>query len=513
VAGLSLGLGWGWVERPMVGNRLVQPAEGKEVRSGDAQPAGLPDPLEGPGKKPMAMLERIATASREDLVRLTREVLSGKNEFYLNGLIWKRWLEVDAEGGFRALLAGEFGGEERMPVVRQYLEQWAIKDPETAIVRALSLPEKCHKGSAISQISSALAAHRPADFFRLYPELAKWPNASDHTTAAAANLAATDPGAMAALLKNPQSYLPLNEEARDNAWRGLATGWGRTDPAAAAAWFRELENPRGRALGLNEIAKQVITKDPAQAAELIRESVSLKMLAPRDAAMALAVTDPEAALTWLEKEFPVESPDVAGEVAFEHIPRTAQAAVDYLVQHAGKIFSGGKIQRGYTNWSLALDDPAAALSIAGKIQDAGTLSNVRTLLLDVMARRLPQEALAAATPGEEQNQVMGTAVGCWAKQDLTAATTWLAAQPAGGPRDEAINNLLNVTLRVEPESALPWAAAVSESSSRIAAYGRVLRATGAVEQEAAVAALQSVAASPGDIDQVLHDLKPRNPEP
>ncbi len=446
-------------------------------------------------------------------MRLSQEVFSGKKELlHLTGLIWERWLEVDAEGGLQALLAGEFGGENQMPNVWQYLGKWSVKDPETALVRAMALPEKRDTDLAISRITMALAARRPADFFRLYAELAKWPHVGFSIGAAAGNLAATDPRAMAALLKNPPNYLKRNDETREKACRGLASGWGSTDPAAAAAWFRELENPKDRALGLHEIAKQVIPRDPARAAELIRESGSVGNDALWAAASALAQSDPEAALAWLKKEFPEESVAAAGKVASQHIPQTAQAAVDYMVQHADMLFSNGKIQLvPFINWSL--DDPAAALAMAEKIQDPGTLSNVRALLLDAMAHRSPQEALAAASPGEEQNRVMGPAVENWARQDLTAATTWLAAQPAGRPRDNAIQGLLNVTLRLEPESAMPWAAAVSDSQTRIAIYTRVIHDTGVVEQEAAIASLQAVAASPDEIQQVVKNLKPRNPNP
>jgi hypothetical protein len=349
------------------------------------------------------MLDRIAAASREDLVRLTREVLSGKNDFYLNGLIWERWLEVDAEGGFRALLGGEFGGADRMLVVRHYLATWAVKDPETAIVLAMSLPENYDKSISISQITSALAARRPADFFRLYAELAQWAHVHHSVGTAAGNLAATDPGAMTALLKNPPDYLKPAGEAWEKACRGLASGWGSKDPAAAAAWFRELENPKDRALGLNEIAKQVITRDPAKAAALIRESGSVGSDALTAAARALAQSDPEAALAWLKKEFPEESVAMAGKLASQHIPQTAQAAVDYLVQHADMLFSKGNIWLlPFINWSL--DDPAAALAIAGKIQDPGTLSNVRALLLDAMAYRSPRKRLQPPTASQTQAQ-------------------------------------------------------------------------------------------------------------
>jgi hypothetical protein len=459
------------------------------------------------------MLDRIATASREDLVRLTQEVLSGKKELlHLTPLIWERWLEVDAEGGLQALLAGEFGGENRMPQVWEYLGKWSVKDPETALVRAMALPEKLDTDAAMSRITTALAARRPADFFRLYAELAKWDHVGFAIGAAAGNLAATDPRAMAALLKDPPDYLKRNDETREKACRGLASRWGSTDPAAAAAWFREMENPKDRAQGLNEIANQVITRDPVQAAALIRESGSVGIDALKAAAMTLAQSDPEAALAWLKKEFPEESVAMAGNVASQHIPRTAQAAVDYLVQHADMLFSNGKIQLvPFINWSL--DDPAAALAMAEKIQDPGTLSDVRALLLGAMANRSPREALAAASPGEEQNRLMFTAVENWAKQDLTAASAWLAAQPAGSSRDSGIERLLRVTLRLEPESAMPWAAAVSEAPARIFAFTWVLKGTGMVEQEAATAALQAVAASPEEIQQVVKNLKPRNPNP
>ena len=464
--------------------------------------------LDGPGGTQLRLLERIGSASRADMVALSQELFSGKPDFYTVSLLWERWIELDPEGGFRALLAGELVQEDRMTQVWGYLGKWSVKDPDTAIARALALPESNDQNAAFSRISRALAAARPADFFNQYAELSKWDEAGWCVEAAARNLAASDPRALRELLEDPDAGLRLEDSEQSNAWQGLASGWARIDPQAALEYFRKLADPYNKTLGMEEIAQQVIARDPDLAAMISKEAGRKESC--QKAAEVLALINPDAALAWLKKNFPEVSASAASVVARNHIPRTAGSAVDFMVRHAEVLFSDGKVGLDpFSPWSL--DDPAVALVLTDSIGDAPVRANARALLLDLMAVSAPQEAIQAAAAGPERVRILRGAVENWAKQDLTAASRWLTAQPAGADRDSAIQGLLNVTLRVEPDSALPWAVAISEPSQRVDKLAWVLRHTGRQTEEVVVPILRELSIPPEEIGEIVNALKSGSP--
>ncbi len=505
ICGLLVGGAWGWTDRMPAERNITRPHPSKAGK-GELLPAPVPltdAALDRPGGTQLRLLEHIGSASRGDMVALSQELFSGKPDPYTVSLLWERWLELDPEGGFRALLAGELTGEDRMTQVWGYLGKWSVKDPDTAIARALALPENYDQHIAFSRISHALAAARPADFFRQYAELSKWDDANYCVETASRNLTATDPRAFARLLEDPAGY-GLGGLEQTKAWQGLASGWARIDPQAALDFFRTVVDPENRNLGLNKIAQQVIAREPDLAAVICKEAGGGETI--QKAAEALALTNPDAALAWLKKNFPGESASAASMVARNHIPRTAESAVDFMARHADVLFSRGKVAlETLSRWSV--DDPAAALILTDKIGDAGVRANARALLLDLMAVSSPQEAIQAAAAGPERVRILHGAVANWAKQDLTAASRWLTAQPAGADRDSAIHGLLNVTLRLEPDSALPWAVAISDPSERVDKLAWVLRCTGRQTEEVVVPILRDLSISSEEITEVLNSLK------
>ncbi len=509
ICGLLVGGAWGWTDRMPAAKNTTGPHLSK-TEKGNPSPAPVPltdAALDGPGGTQLRLLARIGSASRADMVALSQELFSGKPDPYTVSLLWERWLELDPEGGFHALLAGELTGEDRMTQVWGYLGKWAVKDPDTAIARALALPEKYDQTVAFSRIVNALVTTRPADFFQHYAELSKLGAAQHCVGAAASHLAATDPRALVKLLEYPAGF-GMGDPEQPKAWQGLASGWARIDPRAALDFFRKVADPENRNLGLNKIAQQVITRDPDLAAVICKEAGGKESI--QKAAEALALTNPDAALAWLKKYFPGESASAASVVARNHIPRTAGSAVDFMVRHAEVLFSQGKVaMEPLSRWSV--DDPAAALILTDKIGDAGVRANARELLLDLMVVSSPQEAIQAAAAGPERVRTFRGAVENWAKQDLTAASRWLNDLPAGAERDSAISGLLSVTLRVEPDSALPWAITVSDKSERVDNLAWVLRRTGRQTEGVVVPILQELAIPPEEISEVLNGLKSVDP--
>ena len=481
------------------------PAGAAELAAAPVQTAVPANALtDEPGSLQLQLLERIASASREDLVLLSCEMFNGKPDFYMAGLLWERWIDLDPEGGFRALLGGELVTKDRMQQVWTYLGKWAARDPDAAVAKALILPEDRDTRVALSRICRQLAATRPADFFRHYPALSqKGDDATYCVQMAAAKLAARDPRTMVGLLDGSGAGLVLADTDKTKAWQGLASGWAQTDPQAALDFFRSLKDKEIQRAGLDKIAIQVIARDPDLAAEIIKGSQGADSF--KKAAEALALIDPAAALAWLKQHLPEASAVIASELAREYIPRSAQAAVEYINRHSD-VFGKGKIDYApLSRWTV--DDPAAALALTDSIGDHAARSNARILFLDLMAISSPQEAIEKAAAGPERNRILTRAVENWAKQDLTGASQWLAAEPAGLARDSAIYGLLSVTMRVEPESALPWAAAITHESERVEKLAWVLSRTNQRELNEVTAALRGFADTPDEIARIMDSLK------
>ena len=75
------------------------PAGAAELAAAPVQPAVPANALsDEPGSLQLQLLERIVSAPREDLVGLSCEMFNGKPDFYMAGLLWQRWVEVDPEG-------------------------------------------------------------------------------------------------------------------------------------------------------------------------------------------------------------------------------------------------------------------------------------------------------------------------------------------------------------------------------------------------------------------------------
>lgn len=108
--GLLAGAVWGWADRQTTTEKtaraLTRPAESRvSTAATPTPPVVVPKDAEKGGQ--LRLLERIASASREDLAALSRELLSDGSNFFAISVLWDRWIEVDPEGGFRALMAGE----------------------------------------------------------------------------------------------------------------------------------------------------------------------------------------------------------------------------------------------------------------------------------------------------------------------------------------------------------------------------------------------------------------------
>ncbi len=500
LCGLLLGTGWGWWRGAATARTgAAGGAEGVAVPplvSGSPVAAAATGGGAASGGR-IGQLERIAAASRGELVVLTKELLAGGADFNLRQLLWERWVEVDPAGGYEALQAGEFPVDDQQQDVSHYLSAWAVTDPDAGVARALALPSDFNRSIALSGIASQLAAERPADFVRFLPQLKMGRDADEMLLRAVEVLASRDPAAARKLLET-ESADPRREKQDNYALASkIASGWGKVDPAAALDYFRKQKSAEVRSSGLAAIAKRVVRDNPELAATLLTESG--KMYSIHEVARSLAKTNPEGALAWLAAHFPEEGRSYSAGIVKTYLPHEAAAAVEYMARHAGALFGEQGLDPSERDrWNV--DDPQAALKAAAAVTDAGARADIQQVLLEVLARRAPEEALAAAVamPGLEGKTgvVVRAAVQAWSRTDLTAASGWVAALPPGPDREHGIKGLIGVAAVVEPDSALRWAAELSVSDDRTGCISRILQLSAQTGEEQVETILESLALNP-----------------
>lgn len=470
----------------------------------------------------LRMLEKLATATRAELEEVTMEILAGK-DYQLKNALWDRWIEVDAEAGYEGLMSGKFpAGNEKMIFVWAYIGRWSLADPDEAVARMLALGGRDLE-IAGARISEALSSKRPADFFRLLPELRKGHDWEGHINTAGRGLAEQDPAAAVKLLTDWQGG--PGDKARSRLVQALALGWARTDQQAAKDWAWGLQDADDRTKALTVVAQQIAGDQPEMSAVLLKEAYgfgngdavaeeSKISQALRHVALDWTARDADAPLEWLVSEFGGTGKTIAHDLVADQIPRESAAAVDYLLRHFELLRdTEGALSASMHQWQP--DDAAAGLAKAGEIPDGEQREAVEFYFLTAMASSSPQEAIAAAgeriTDPVIKAGILKTAMNAWASADITAASQWLDSQQGGAERDAAIQGFLPTAIRSEQDSALYWAAALSTADGRSQEIASVFQRMRVREESDVREKLSGLPVPDSEKASILEQLKPMFP--
>ncbi len=256
--------------------------------------------------------------------------------------------------------------------------------------------------------------------------------------------------------------LPPDKQSKASA--GLAREFVKHDPAAAFAWIARL--PQENQAHVTQGAFQTLSHVDSQAA--MRFLVSESELPGRDRiasemAKGWAATEPEKALAWA-KQLP-----------------------DDLATHA---------IRGALGHLAEKDFDTAARETAGlppAQQDEALMVISHHLKEDPRHTAELIQLVEAASEGSGRAFAAHRALEQWARADLEAASAWVAAQPEGGTRDQAINGFSSaaVTSKADPEAGLEWTATVSDPDSRRTCLWQNIQAWSRYDANAARAWIQS----------------------
>ncbi len=245
---------------------------------------------------------------------------------------------------------------------------------------------------------------------------------------------------------NPTPFVGALDEvtepgARTGAIDALASRWSEINANDALAWAQTLPDAddTARTAALNTILTSLAKTNPAAAADFVENSDDPADFLPAAPAIAktLATTDLQGALD----------------------------LTDSLPEGATKDQALGNV---LTTWSQT--DFTSAWNYAAGLPDDGERGTVMASLVNSTAQKDPAQAVSLIDQlpaGPAQLNALGSVAATWVKQDPQAFTTWLGTLPAGDARDTAISQLAASTQATKnPAAVLAWINTVANPETK-----------------------------------------------
>ncbi len=258
--------------------------------------------------------------------------------------------------------------------------------------------------------------------------------------------------------------------ARDAVLERAARGWAQREPGAALQWALDLADPAAAALARRMVASELVR---ANARPTMERLLALPERAARDdvlvfAAAAWARSDADAAVGWL-RELPEGelrsrvAPGIGFELAQSN-PRRAITLAETLPEGRDRWLLFAAI--GQT-WA-AVDSKAALAWARGLPAGEARFSafaGVDTGLGVPGARRMVNGPNTRGT-GISLRGGGGAALGSLAATDTPEFLAWLATQPAGLSREDAILEFVRQRASAAAGGLGPWVVALPGGSTR-----------------------------------------------
>ena len=422
-AGVVIGMSLAWViprDAPAPSPSTARDTDAP-VPDSVPPPASLDDTLRLPGnfRQTAALYEMLTSADIPTLERLLAEagtLASGQDATAARTIIYSRFVELDPERALADVLAR--GGPEQERYIHAVFENWAEIDPDAALDRAETLPERQRRDAAIAVLIARddlpeTEQRALATRFSIEPVLDRL---------RAERTMRSDP---AAAWRDALASVPAGQEQNAVLWR-IVHEWIDSDPRAAMA-----------AIGA--------MPDQSIGRQWRRALVHHWMEAERDAAIA-----------WVQAE---ASPDrdvlLAEAAAF-----LAQTSPHQALQLATGLDGPGRervITATLKTW--AQGDPRAAIEAVGEVGDAEVAEGLYLELALMWAGRDPGAAatwLASSNlAGEPLRRALRGVLVQWAGDDAPAAATWLETAPES-LRERHVANVLHTFARQDARGAFAW---------------------------------------------------------
>ncbi len=408
---------------------------------------------------------------------LTRKLTKWEWSDHRRWIFYTRWAELDPPAALAFCLEQ---GHEEFTVI---LQTWSQHDYPQAWAAAMAVQQKDRSHACLAALQGLAMVDPRRAWAEAMAQEALLGKDWDRQPLLMA-LAKVDPSTAMALLR-PEDE---DENASGRIW-GL---WATRDLPAAWAAACALPNDSQRLWGGKNVLEHLIEHSPTAARNFL-DSFPANAMGYWKGVLAhrLAYGDPAGVRAWAESlpAGPARQHVLGGLATAlassgqpeDALPVFASMGWDFTDQsfytgrEATTDAAGAMSEESDYNRSMALEnaiteclaawgrqDPTAALQTCSKIQGGDhTPSAAGCRISKEWAQRDPSTALAAmaALPEDNSNMrenLLGSVMQQWVRQDLTAAKDALETLPPGNLRKSAAMPVVDAMLGIDPAAALEW---------------------------------------------------------
>ena len=344
-------------------------------------------------------------------------------------------------------------------------------DPETVLEELLRGRPTVEQAF---QAQSALKAMASRDIDKAFDYLQRITLNPEHRAMLAGTLAP------ALVRADPERALAWARETdrgmRGGLYEGVLAAIAVTDPEAAMAEARQLENSRQRRQAFSAIAMTLSEQDPKKAMAFLEQidRRDERSDVEQHVAMAWLHSDPDAALSWIVdrggKERNSILPMAAGMVAQQDLDtamrwlprldeeaqqawraeiatnlalqRSVEEAQSFVEQYAGSD-DYPRLLSSVIN-GVAQTDVAAAAEMAGRIPALAERDSIYSALVNQFGYQDPAQAaalLSSITDDAQRTEATAMLAMTWSHSDPESAQQWAQTLPRGDARDDAVMHL------------------------------------------------------------------------
>ncbi len=388
----------------------------------------------------LATIEELETGEFEPALR-TLEQWKGRDRDVLLRALSKRWAEVDLDE------ASQFMKKARnLDFGRMLLDDLAPKlvqrDPPGALefLKGFSNP-----------LFQVLTAHA------ILGELAK-----------------VDPDRATQFLSANPHY-----SRYEDIYRGVARAYAGVAPLAAVEWAGSLQNRKLRKEAERYAWSAWAESDPAGAAAAFRERKT--SLGEQDLAAALSAAwslrDPEATRNWIEALREPRAQDQAWSRFRINVDDFGSGRALELIQSVASERAQATLALSVSS-QLAEKDLPQALKWTEQLPPGAARQQALLSLMDRWAPNDPAAAVAyaaAETEGQGRADLLRRTVGIWSLVDSSAALAWIKDRPPGEERSAVAADALRSIKEFDPQRSLAWLDLIDNPGMRNHAAAEVVQ--------------------------------------
>jgi len=365
-----------------------------------------------------------------------------------------------------------FAGLIQSSSLRRHFEQTfdmqaAATDPESALKKALALPNSAKSQQHVFAALQQLASQDPTKAMEYLEQMPTTPGAERHQAMVVAVIASSDPDMALAWAREHDT------SSGQTMLVGVLSQIAQTDPQLALAEVQSLDRPQSRDRVVSAVAMFVAQSNPEEAIQVLSQISNEQMRSSSSSqiAAAWAQTDFDGALNWVSSLDEKTRRRTLESIGQSFVHSDVDRAIDLLTRFPNQVSSRlttqiaqNLVQSRSTDEAVsfisrykdspefdqlqsvvigmtASTDPARAMRMAENVEDQQSRDQIYNTIIGQQAISDPHQALQslnAISSPEMRASAMSQVAVYWYSSDPAGAAVWIDGLPRGADRDSAI---------------------------------------------------------------------------